>query len=53
MFLGIVVRPIPHCYFDGYILLERLSTQVNVTKLTVNANFSDDVNVNCATKSSE
>ena len=53
MFLGIVERLIVHRNFDSCILLECASTQVTVTKLTANTNFSDDVNVKYTIKSGE
>ena len=47
MLLGLVARPISRRKFDSSILPKRVSTQVTVTKLTPNINFSDDVNFNC------
>ena len=53
MFLGVVTRPIPHRNFDGRILLERVSKQTTVSKLTAHTNFSDDVLINSAIKKGE
>ena len=50
IFLCVVARPITHRNFDVCIWLKRVSTQVTITKLTTNTNFSDDMNVNCAMK---
>ena len=49
-FLGVVSRPIPHRNFDGRILIERVSVQTTVSKLTAHTNFSDDVLINSAIK---
>ena len=53
MFLGIVGNPTPHHYFNGHILLERISKEVEVTKLTSYSRFSDDFLVNSSIKSGE
>ena len=43
IFLGVVGRLVPHCGFEGKILLERVSEEVGVSRLTSHTNFSDDV----------
>ena len=53
MFLRVVGRPIPHHHFGGKILLERLSKQFKVKKLTMHQKFTDDVIVNQDIKSGE
>ena len=53
MFLGVVGRPIPHCCFDGKVLLERVSEDILVTKQTAHQNFSDDILINSAIKGGE
>ena len=53
MFLGVVTRPIPHRNFDGRILLERVSKQTTVSKLTTHTNFSDHILINSAIKKGE
>jgi len=50
MFLGVVGRPVPHCGFDGEILLERVSKEVGVSQLTSHTFFSYDVLINWAIK---
>ena len=50
MFLGVVGRPIPHCGFDGKVLLERVSEDIPVTKQIAHQNLSDDDLVNSAIK---
>ena len=53
MFIGVVGHPISHCYFNGYILLERISKDAVATKPTSHSSFSDDVLVNSSIKSGE
>ena len=51
--LGVVVRHILHHKCYGRILLEHVSTQGIVTKLTANTSFSDYMNVSCAIQAGE
>ena len=53
MFLSVVRRPIPHKCFDRKMLIERVSEEVVVSKLTAHQNFSNNVLVNTAIKSGE
>ena len=53
MFLGVVACPLPYRRFDGRILLERVSEDVVVNKLTAHTQFSDDVLINSYLKNGE
>lgn len=53
MFLGVINRPILHTWFDGKVLLERVSKEVEVTKLTAHHYFSNDVLIITKIKNSE
>ena len=50
MFMGVITRPLPRRNFDGKILLERVSEQVEVTRQTAHTNFTDDVLMNTSLK---
>ena len=51
MLLGVVGRSIPQCNFNGYIMFENISKDMDVTKLTSHSRFSNDVLVNLTIKS--
>ena len=53
MFLGVVAQPIPHRNFDGYILLDQVSTQEEGRKLTSTRNFFDDFHANTTIKNGD
>ena len=41
--MGVVICPCAHGNFDGRIMLERVSNEQVVTKLTAHTSFSDNV----------
>ena len=53
VFMGVIARPLLHRNFDGKILLERASEQVEVTRQTAHTNVTDDVLINTSLKNGE
>ena len=53
IFLGVVGKLLPHRDFDGELLLDRVSEEVEVIRMTLHQNFSDNVLVNNTIKDGE